>query len=1088
MSHSALESLQAASLEVASNERAPCEKCMDQAELQAVILFPALGTPYIAPVSEKTIKVYLVAEEKCLSLFDITVGGKGRKAPLAWYVINKHLRLTAFKDEGKTKADLKSGSLYGSRAAAQAGIKVWYRGAYAANAGASKYQWGNQIHDHDGKIVANLRQSAVDFFVGACAAYGPMTPAHALDRKLADVSNQPLSYLFEIELSVDGLRVKPSVNQVYTLSWMVTCVYRQAKNEAGRPVLPGVTEWEHQDKLIYDFLWLMKQKKQHFVKPFAFDVAATKQAEIGKQFSDEANRLKAYHPVMFKNKAALHIGHLTDVHVSSRHFALAKSEAQVIPGASAPIGPSVTNSFVALKELFDNIRKAGADTIFLTGDLIDFNQNFEPSRLTGGPLRDDWAMFDLAKQFKNNQAIDSTLYPRGLDDMLTYSLLKYSCLHNCPVFLTVGNHEAYDVPYGVAPRLNGRGIAQTYQQTVELRKRMAEREERATKLEKQASALESDDSVGNHAKVAELREQAAKTRAEILPGEPVAPARLTESGSTWMTDPAARAEAMQPAAQKMGNVGRTVRRAFGGDGDEDSPFETALKSIKRQFDIESNNAYEYSESRANEGVPADHNLTIFEACMAYGPSYAQLVKAWNFTPSNLDWFFMIFTPLADYQVHYGDSQCLIGLDWGDSEVMINADMNLEEARKTLARGRNKPVEGTGFANELSGTWNAIKSEFQGALTGLPRSNKSLNRPQQKLLQDALAGGKTKNVLFTHFTLINYDMNVTYAGQSLPFELSDASFNEYTKGSFSVRREWLLGQVVNNGLHYALSGHSHRAGVYRLNNQNVGAATVRAYEPALPGDDTHSDVHRDLFSSAKPTRIIVSSCGGPIGVQNVDDGMLGWNLRPPSGTLLKTDVTGLDECRRITANTKQSTPRFCVMLDYLWVLHDIPGITWVPEWLSKDPKGKQVVNEGKRGSFLIVPNVLKDYAPYIESIDIFAYSQRKSTFARFGSELSAVSGANDPMLRMTISNWSDLIALVNVHPAPPTFAKVTFNKKLAVTRLYAHYNFDDPLIFPTQITDEGIARPKGEVGEVPQFVWLSKTMPDSFGYTGLPHGH
>ena len=1080
-----IDTLKAAALEVSANEAPPSEKCMDKAELQAVILFPALGTPYIAPTSEKTIKVYMVAEAKCLELFHVQVGQQP-KAPLAWYFINTHMRLTAFKDEGKIHADLKGDSLYSSQAAAKAGIKVWYRGSYVAHAGAAKNHWGNQIYDHDGLLVANLRQSAVDFFVAGSAAYGPLAAAHPLDRKLADTSNQPLTHLFEIELSVAGLKTKPAPDKAYTLSWMVTCVYQQAKNGAGQPVLPGVKQWEHQDKLIYDFLWMMKQKKQHFVRPFAFDVSTIKQDDIGKQHTDEANRLKAYHPVMFKNKAALHIGHLTDVHVSSRHFALAKSKVQAIPGVSDAIGARVTNSFVALKELFDNVRKQGADAIFLTGDLIDFNQNFDPTKLSGHAPKDDWALFDLSKQFKQGKAIDGSLYPRGLDDMLAYSLLKYSCQHDCPVFMTVGNHEAYDVPYGIAPRLNGRGIAQTYQQTVELRKKMADREARAAALDEQAAAIERDSDASSAKQAEALRNKAASIRAEREPGEPVAPDNLTATGSTWMADPAARAASMQPAADGARDIGRRVERLFGGSGTGDSPLQQALKSVKQQTDISSNNAYAYSDSRANEGVPADHNLTIYEACMIYGPSYGQLVKAWNFTPSNLDWFFMMFTPLADYQVHFGGSQCFVGLDWGDSEIMINADMTLGEAAQTVARGLdNDAAAHSKVTDQLGNAWESVKTELTGNLTGLPRANKSINRTQQVLLAGALTQGKAKNVLFTHFTLVNYDMPVDYSKESEPFSLDDNSFNEYTKGSFSVRRDWLLGSVVNHGLHFALSGHSHRAGAYRINNRNPAAATVAAYEPAVPGDDAQARTHHHLFSSPSQTRVIVSSCGGPIGMQNVADGMQGWNLRPPSGTLLKTDAAGLDECRRVVAKERQAIPRFSVMLDYLWITKGMPGLGWTPEWISFDARGVQRVDKAKLGYFMLVPNQLRDYVPYIESVDFSAFDNNTKTFKTFSSELSLVRDTQDRVYAQRIADWEGFCETVKSSASSIALARVKFNRSLASKSNYSHYSFDDPWIFPVSVSNQGINRPSGASGEVPSFGWLSKKLSSDFAYLGLP---
>jgi hypothetical protein len=1070
-----VESARIAALQAAANSDAPLDKCKDEAELQAVILFPALGTPYIAPVSEKTIKVYLIAESKCESLFDIKNTPQGKIAPLAWHFINKHMRLLPFKEAHKTSTDLKGTTLYGSKGAAKAGIKVWYRGTYSDGAHGAVGSWSRQLYDHRGTLVANLRQSAVDFFVKGTAAYGPIAPAHPLAPAKADVSNQPLEHLFEVELSVQGLRVPPQPNKAYTLAWMVSNVYRQATAGNGQPVLKGVSEWEHQDKLIYDFLWMMKEKKQHFWEPFTFNVPAIEQDKLSAQLREETSRLKAYHPVMFKDKPALHIGHLTDVHISSRHFALAASQAAVIPGISEPIGPKVTNSFVALRELFNTMRSSGADAIFLTGDLLDFNQNFNPLRLQHGATKEQWLQYDLSKQFKNCVAQDALLYPRGLDDMLAYSLIKYSYLHDCPVFVVTGNHEAYDVPYGIAPRLNGRGIAQTYQQTAMLRRKAQQREEKATKLEAEARALEAQNKM-EQAKA--KRDEAIAVRNSREPGEPVAPSVLTNTGSTAMADPAQRAEELSPFAEKARNVGRSVERFFGGSGKDDSPLQATLKWIKKKTDVEAQNAYEYSESRANEGIPADHNLTIYEACMAYGPSYGQLLKSWNFTPSNFDWFFMMFTPLSDFQVHYGGAQAFIGLDWGETEIMVNADMLVNdnhEVKQTAGQAWDK-IDFTledGIGGNAKKAWDAMAAEFQGNLQGLPRADKSLNRAQQLLLRAALKQGAGKNVLFTHFTLVNYDMPISYARESRPFKLDDNTFNEYTKGSFGRQRSWLLGEVVNNGLHYAMSGHSHRAGAYRLDNSNPQAARVHVYEPALVDDNSAADTHNKLFSNTKRTRLIVSSCGGPIGMQNVKGEMFGWNLRPPAGTLLKTDAHGLDECRRIVARDKQSTPRFCVALDYMFV---VAG-TSVVNWARIEP-----------GKYFLVVGHLDDLVWFIDKVEFVVWQGgQKSGFSVHSTTLEIEPQLGQASYRCSFSDYKAFTKAQLSSKGAPMFVKITFNRNLASRPMYAHYNFDDPWIFPVKMDTAGqIERPVGAYGEVPWFDWFSRAMANEFGYAGLPN--
>ena len=1085
MSSSPIASLAASALEVSANQQPPCEKCMDQAELQGVILFPSMGTPYIAPASEKSIKVYLITEAKCLTLFDIAVGGKGHAAPLAWYFINNHLRLTAFKDEAKTKADIKSGSLYTSHGAAQKGIKVWYRGTYSAQAGMSPHNWGNQLHDHEGRHVANLRQSAADFFIGASAAYGPLAPAHHLDRKVADVSNQPLTHLFELELSLDGLKVKPTPNKAYTLSWMVTCVYRQAKTPGGQPVLKGVTEWEHQDKLIYDFLWMMKQRKQHFAQPFAYNVASMKQNDVGSQLLDEANRLKAYHPVMFSTKPALHIGHCSDVHISSRQFALARSQAQAIPGVSEPLGPKVTNCFSALKEVFDNLRGQGADAIFITGDLLDFNQNMDPAKLSGGMPKDQWRQYDLSLQFSGGKALDPALYPRGIDDMLVYSLVKYSYQHDCPVFMTVGNHEAYDVPFAISPRVGGSGAAVTLKQTQEIN----ERQKRIQALRQEAAALQAK----GQTDAANAKLQEAK---ELQAEQPVVPGRV--SGLVSGVDGfSANAQANEeeyyknPPMMDDGSGAAGVALA----GWMGRKWDGLKKPQAKPGDLQPQYAPEGVLS--NGGIPLDHNLTIYEACMAYGPSYNQILKSWNFTPANLDWFFMIFTPLADYAVKFGDSQCLIGLDWGDSEIMVNADMKGGELGAATVQAA---YDSGALLNPFGWLWKTGKASYE-QLQGLPRADKSVSDTQQRLIRSALknAGTGSRNVLFSHFTLLNYEDGVPYEGDQ-EFLLQDDTFNNFNRGTFSLKREWLF-SLLNDGcadgrVHFTMSGHSHRAGAYSFShvNGNPKHFKVRAFEPGEPGDGSADDNHHDTYRYGG-SRVIVSSSGGPIGGQNYCGELAGWNRQPPSGTLLKTDLFGApDEVRRIVAKQPSCKPRFCAALDYLVVVAGQPVITWgpaAPESIAT-----------KAGQYWMAVEGVMYGEPFVDKLEFFVWQSSQvadASASRDSSGAGAYKCFSTTLKRLTaserrseknpryvylvkIGDEDGLYAALKSSEGAPAFARVHFNQSLKTKSLYDQYNFDDPWCFPVTISPRRmIERTRELAGQVPDFRKLGSLLPDQFRY-------
>jgi hypothetical protein len=47
-------------------------------------------------------------------------------------------------------------------------------------------------------------------------------------------------------------------------------------------------------------------------------------------------------------------------------------------------------------------------------------------------------------------------YPCGIDALMVYSLIiHYYSTYKKPVFITSGNQEAYEYPYGISPRLFG---------------------------------------------------------------------------------------------------------------------------------------------------------------------------------------------------------------------------------------------------------------------------------------------------------------------------------------------------------------------------------------------------------------------------------------------------------------------------------------------------------------------------------------------------------------------------------------------------------------------------------------------------------
>jgi predicted MPP superfamily phosphohydrolase len=147
------------------------------------------------------------------------------------------------------------------------------------------------------------------------------------------------------------------------------------------------------------------------------------------------NGIWSWHPVIrSKTSNQLKLGHLSDVHVNIRQNVLAESQASVLEGVSAsqPVGDKVSNCLEALKNLFDQFGNgpAKADALVITGDLIDFNRNLCPDQAQGN-IQKQWSAFNVV-----NNVLNQSMYPRGQDDMLMFSLVRYAYTDlQLPVFL-----------------------------------------------------------------------------------------------------------------------------------------------------------------------------------------------------------------------------------------------------------------------------------------------------------------------------------------------------------------------------------------------------------------------------------------------------------------------------------------------------------------------------------------------------------------------------------------------------------------------------------------------------------------------------
>ena len=282
-----------------------------------------------------------------------------------------------------------------------------------------------------------------------------------------------------------------------------------------------------------------------------------------------------------------------------------------------------------------------------------------------------------------------------------------------------------------------------------------------------------------------------------------------------------------------------------------------------------------------------------EATLMYGPDYARVIMGGayrasgikNFNPDNLNWFYTLLTPLSDYLISYRQ-QCFIVLGWGNDENFTGSSVT------------------DGQADGIIGGF-------------LSRAPEPLTDAQKNLVINATGLGKPCTILCTHFTLANFA-----PGKAIGTE-GDINFNDRLRqygaqdtGTFENNRYFLYKQVADNRIHYTLSGHTHRAGLYQITNVDDGMIrsnlTVRGNAPTK-GDAEGNGRSYSLPSDATP--ILVSASGGPIPCQNYQGELLGWGLDTPSGSYMHFSGSRASEVGLKSSRIKQARPRLAVALDY-----------------------------------------------------------------------------------------------------------------------------------------------------------------------------
>ncbi|MBI5069870.1 MAG: metallophosphoesterase [Deltaproteobacteria bacterium] len=351
--------------------------------------------------------------------------------------------------------------------------------------------------------------------------------------------------------------------------------------------------------------------------------------------------------------------------------------------------------------------------------------------------------------------------------------------------------------------------------------------------------------------------------------------------------------------------------------------------------------------RANEGIPADTNLTFYEAILAFGKSYGEIVKSFNFDATLFAWFYAVFTPWSDFAVSL-PSQRIVGLAWGDAEKMISG------------------WTGHGFGH-------------------LPRADQAVTDDQLALFRDGLSAER-RSVLFSHFTFVSYgeaipngDPKRSYdpaaaapgsvkletdfahqkhdelAQQAVPpqGEKKDKwhvrlwrgvkaapgavvdgvkavgsgishgarsawnAWKPYTDndyGTFEKKRKELYQAVADaQKVQCVLTGHSHRKGLYFLEKPEGDGYRTLMYSLARP------QAGLPLLQTHTP--IVVSDSAGPVPRMNLHDEFLEWGSDRPAGTVVRIDDKGKVTRVEPVASQVAKAPRLAVALEYLHVMKD-----------------------------------------------------------------------------------------------------------------------------------------------------------------------
>lgn len=288
--------------------------------------------------------------------------------------------------------------------------------------------------------------------------------------------------------------------------------------------------------------------------------------------------------------------------------------------------------------------------------------------------------------------------------------------------------------------------------------------------------------------------------------------------------------------------------------------------------------------RANEGIPADQNLTTYEANLMFGESCNTVRNTGNFQPENYEWFYTVLTPFSDFCVQL-PNHCIVGLGWGHSEDIV----------RDVSRSSD---------------------DQQGALGHLPRADVAVSGVQLALVQDA-GTSKKKLILMSHFTFASYDDGIplseplgriTYQPreEEMPARrVKVMTYGPHAMGTFEKHRPEMYG-LENHNVQCVLSGHSHRRGVHWILGTDANELITRLVD--------FNEYERYRGHGKQKPIMLVSDSAGPIPRYNWEGEFSNWGSDQPSATKISFQDDGnIENVGRVETGYK---PRFVVALDYM----------------------------------------------------------------------------------------------------------------------------------------------------------------------------